>query len=96
MPSGANAECPCIAPQALGLPYVSRLFSLFERVAEAVEHVRCGLWVIRLSNFLTRSGSLRREFALPPSNDNAGDTIAEYGDSSSPHIHQLIDGEEKK
>ena len=36
------------------------------------------------------------ERAFPARNHDAGDTISENGDRSSPHIHELIDGEKKK
>ena len=45
---------------------------------------------------LAGSSWLRGEFAFPASDDDAGDAIAENGDGRSPHIHELIDREEKK
>jgi hypothetical protein len=45
---------------------------------------------------LAGNSGLRGEFAFPASDDDAGDAIAENGDGSSSHVHELIDREEKK
>src|SRR6266568_1360296 len=43
-----------------------------------------------------RRGARRREFAFPAGDDHAGDAISENGHGRSPHIHELIDGEEEE
>src|SRR5712692_8295519 len=45
---------------------------------------------------LTGNGGAGGEFAFPAGNDDASDAIAENGDGRSPHVHELIDGEEKE
>jgi hypothetical protein len=46
--------------------------------------------------FLAGSGGAGGERAFPARNHDAGDTISENGDSSSPHIHKLVNREKKK
>src|SRR5260370_32975552 len=36
------------------------------------------------------------EFSFPAGNDDASDAVAENGYGRSPHVHELIDGEEKE
>ena len=45
---------------------------------------------------LAGSSELRGEFAFPASDDDAGDAIPENGYGGAAHIHELVNGEDRK